>query len=214
MASYGKAIALRLLQLSSTLLLFVEVSVLSPNHAEWCPPELAGVDFGLHVSQFSADQLLTGSRWFSLIRVWAPWLAPRHGKSKFELDKDAVLAAFVNSKGQHLVLLAISGINDVMAVFQSDESGNVKLHLRNDAEQGENGTVLAAIGYNFESANAAVMYQARNLVVASKKSTGEYDEEFKVLRDGVKAEWMENWHDGLGFCESRVVDAGLKCYVF
>lgn len=90
-----------------------------------------------------------------------------------------------------------------MAVFQSDESGNVKLRLRNDAETGENGTVLAAIGHNFESANAAVMYHARSLVVASKKSTGEYDEELKALRDGVKPEWMENWYDGLGFCESR-----------
>lgn len=140
-----------------------------------------------------------------MIRIWAPWLAPRHGKSKFELDKDAVLAAFVDSKGQHLVLLAISGINDVMSVFQSDDSGNVKLHLRNDADKAETGTVLAAVGHNFESANAAVMYHARSLVVASKKSTGEYNEELKALRDGVKPEWMENWYDGLGFCESSTL---------
>lgn len=146
-------------------------------------------------------QLLTGSRWFSLVRTWAPWLAPRHGKSNFELDKDGVLAAFVNSKGQHLVLLAISGVNDVMSVFQSDESGNVKLHLRSDAEKGEAGTVLAAIGHSFESANAAVVYHARSLVVASSKSTGKYNEELKSLREGVKPEWMENWYDGLGFCE-------------
>lgn len=108
----------------------------------------------------------------------------------------------MNSKGQHLVLLAISGVNDVMSLFQSDESGNVRLHLRNDADKEETGTVLAAIGHNFESANAAVMYHARGLVIAGKKSTGEYDEEYKALRNGVKPEWMENWYDGLGFCES------------
>ncbi|KKY29813.1 putative glycoside hydrolase family 36 protein [Diaporthe ampelina] len=139
-------------------------------------------------------------RWFALIRIWAPWLAPRHGKTKFELDKDAVLSAFVNSDGQHLVLLAVSGINDVMALFRSDDSGNVQLHLRNDGEDAESTLVLAAIGHNFESANAAVMYQARQAVVTSKKLTGELNQELKALQEGVKPEWMENWYDGLGFC--------------
>lgn len=155
-------------------------------------------------SQSVADRF----RWFSLVRIWAPWLAPRHGKSKFELDKDAILAAFVNSKGQHVVLLAISGVNDIMATFQSDDAGNVKLHLRNDGESQESGTVLVAVGHNFESANAAAIYQARSLVVSSKKSTGEYDEEMQALRDGVKPEWMENWYDGLGYCESHCLSIG------
>lgn len=88
-----------------------------------------------------------------------------------------------------------------MAVFQSGESGNVSLRLRSDAEKSETGTVLAAIGHNFESANAAVMYHARSLVVASKRSTGEFDQELKALRADVKPEWMQNWYDGLGFCE-------------
>lgn len=95
-------------------------------------------------------------------------------------------------------------MNDVMATFLSDESGNVKLHLRNDGENQESGIVLAAIGHNFESANAAVMYQARTFVISTKKSTGEYEEELKALQDGVKPEWMENWYDGLGFCGSRL----------
>ncbi|ROW07669.1 hypothetical protein VMCG_03367 [Cytospora schulzeri] len=137
--------------------------------------------------------------WFALIRIWAPWLAPRHGKSKFELDKDAILSAFVNAKGQHLVLLAVSGMN-IMSLFRSDDSGNVKLHVRNDGENEEPATVLAAVGHNFESANAAVMYHARAMVLASKKSTGEFDEEMKALQEGVKPEWMENWYDGLGYC--------------
>jgi hypothetical protein len=58
-----------------------------------------------------------------------------------------------------------------------------------------------AAGNNFESANAAVMYHARNLVTSSKKSTGEYDAEMKALRDEVKPEWYENWYDGLGYCK-------------
>lgn len=148
---------------------------------------------------------LTLSRWFSLVRIWAPWLAPRHGKTHFSLDKDAILAAFVNSRGQHIVLLAISGVNNVMSTFQSDESGNVQLHLRNDGHSSGEGIVLAGIGHNFESANAAVIYHARSLVVSSKKSTGEFEQELRALQEGVKPEWMENWYDGLGFCKRLVL---------
>lgn len=72
--------------------------------------------------------------------------------------------------------------------------------IRNDEEATSTATVLVATGDNFESANAAVMYQARNLVVTGKKSSGEYDAEMAALRDGVKPEWYENWYDGLGFC--------------
>lgn len=144
---------------------------------------------------------LTCFRWFSLVRIWAPWLAPRHGKAKFELDKDAVLSAFVNSKGEHLVLLAVSGVNDTMTTFRSDDAGHVQLRLRNDGLHKETGYVLAAVGHDFESANAAAMYHARSLVLESKKSTSEFDEEMRALRDGVNPEWMENWYDGLGFCQ-------------
>lgn len=64
-------------------------------------------------------------RWFALIRIWTPWLAPRQGKSHFELDKEGVLCSFMEPGGRHLVLLAISGVNDVMTLFKSDSYGNV-----------------------------------------------------------------------------------------
>lgn len=49
------------------------------------------------------------------------------------------------------------------------------------------------------------MYEARNLVVSSKKSTGEFDEELKQLRDNVQLEWYENWYDGLGYCKHNTL---------
>lgn len=101
------------------------------------------------------------------------------------------------------MLLAVSGVNDVMSTFRSDDSGHVQLRLRNDGLDKGTGHVLAAVGHDFESANAAVMYHARSLVIANKKSTGEFDEEMKALREGVNTEWMENWYDGLGFCEKE-----------
>jgi hypothetical protein len=68
-------------------------------------------------------------RWFALIRIWSPWLAPRQGKSRFELDKQAVMCSFLSLSGKHLVLLAISGVDNVMTVFTSDSEGNVILHV-------------------------------------------------------------------------------------
>jgi hypothetical protein len=73
---------------------------------------------------------LISTRWFALVRIWTPWLAPRHGKSDFNLDKDAVMVAFLSPKGKHLVLLALSGLNDVAAVFRHSESGQPLLHVR------------------------------------------------------------------------------------
>jgi hypothetical protein len=63
-----------------------------------------------------------------LVRLWTPWLAPRHGKSAFSLDKDAVLCSFLSPEGKHLVLLALS-IGDVVTVLRSDESARVVLHV-------------------------------------------------------------------------------------
>jgi Raffinose synthase or seed imbibition protein Sip1 len=58
-----------------------------------------------------------------------------------------------------------------------------------------------AVGDNFESANAAVMYQARALAMTSQESTNQHNAELAALGDDVKAEWYENWYDGLGYCE-------------
>lgn len=69
-------------------------------------------------------------RWFAVIRLWAPWLAPRHGKEKFELDKDAIMCSFLSPQGRHMVLLAISGMTDVMTVMRNGPSGEVVLHVR------------------------------------------------------------------------------------
>lgn len=70
------------------------------------------------------------ARWFALVRIWTPWLAPRQGKNKFGLDKEAVTCSFLSSDGKHIVLLGISGVDNVMSVFESDDEGNVILNVR------------------------------------------------------------------------------------
>ncbi|KAM7191795.1 Glycoside hydrolase superfamily [Naviculisporaceae sp. PSN 640] len=140
-------------------------------------------------------------RWFALIRDWSPWLAPRHGKSSLKLDQDALLCSFLSAQGKHLVFLGVSSPSDVTTLFRSDQSGKLTAHIRNDSTEQRTGTVLVAVGDNFESANAAVMYHARSLAAASASTTApEQEAEAQPLADDVKTQWYERWYDGLGYC--------------
>jgi hypothetical protein len=166
--------------------------------------------------------LLTLPRWFALVRIWTPWLAPRQGKTEFGLDKEAVTCSFLSLTGKHLVLLGISGVDDVMTMFTSDCEGNVVLRVqrivpnqcmrfhvadnsqvRNDSSSSETSRVLVALGDDFESANAAVMYHARDIIAANETATGEQQREFEALKKGDEATklWAENWYDGLTYCK-------------
>ncbi|TVY71546.1 putative galactinol--sucrose galactosyltransferase [Lachnellula suecica] len=142
------------------------------------------------------------SRWFALIRIWSPWLAPRQGKTTFELDKDAVMCSFLSVTGKHLVLMGISGVGDVMTLFANDNDGNVVLRVRNDSSEDATSRVLVGLGDDFESANAAVMYHARDIVAAGQTASGEQQKELAALKDGDTSTklWAENWYDGLTYC--------------
>jgi hypothetical protein len=87
-----------------------------------------GLD-GLDMFDIYSHALTVPLRWFALIRIWSPWLAPRQGKTHFALDEEAVVCSFMEPGGRHLVLLAISGVQDVMTLFKSDEEGNVVLNV-------------------------------------------------------------------------------------
>lgn len=142
------------------------------------------------------------SRWFALVRIWSPWLAPRQGKDHFGLDKEAVMCSFLSTTGKHLVLLAISGVDDVMTMFTSDNDGNVVIHIRNDSDEDKISKVLVAFGDDFESANAAVMYHARDVVAAAETASGQQQKEIEALNEGDEKTklWTENWYDGLTYC--------------
>ena len=142
----------------------------------------------------------TFSRWFALVRIWSPWLAPRHGQGKFSPAEDALLSSFLRWDGLHLVVLAVSGVGDVVTVFKTNQHGNVILSARNDASQQAQATAIIAVGTSFESAMAAVMYHARTLIRDDMYIGGELEAEMKASIDGVRADWMENWYDSLTYC--------------
>ncbi|KYK54695.1 putative galactinol--sucrose galactosyltransferase 6 [Drechmeria coniospora] len=161
-------------------------------------------------------------RWFALVRLWSPWLAPRQGRDCFSLDKEAVLCCFMNPQGRNLVFLAVNGLQDVLYVMRSTEKGGISVHARNDGTADETVTVLVSEGADLERAVAAVMYHARTLVSRTKRTTQGWDEQTRSLTEAGKPTWEENWHDGLGYCtwnglgqkltEGMILDAVKRLY--
>jgi hypothetical protein len=86
--------------------------------------------------------------------------------------------------------------------FQLNTCITNKFQVRNDSLGSETARVLVALGDDFESANAAVMYHARDIFAANETTTGEQQREFEALKEGDKATklWAENWYDGLTYC--------------
>ena len=151
------------------------------------------------------------TRWFSLVRIWSPWLAPRHGKGNFAPKEDAVLSSFLRWDGLHLVILAVSGVDDVLTVLKPDGQGNVIISARNERAEPNVGRVIVAVGKTFEEGNAAVMYHARNIVRGDDYMSKEVKAEMKTaLEKDVKTEWMENWYDGLTYCTWNALGQDLN----
>ena len=161
------------------------------------------------------------NRFFALVRIWTPWLAPRHGEGHFNITEDAVLCSFLQHDGKHLVLLAINGVDDVLTLFKSDEAGRIVVAARNDGSKPGKFRILAATAWNFEVANAAVMYEARKLVRQSAAAQETADQIPKHIKaesvdfdtvlvsnssNGSKdspapaPQWLESWYDSLTYC--------------
>jgi hypothetical protein len=140
------------------------------------------------------------SRWFALVRLWSPWLAPRQGRDDFRPDKEAVLAAFQRQDGTHLIILALSGVDNILTTLHHDGTGNVTINSRNDTENDGEAQLIAAVGNSLEFAIAATMYHARKIVMKYDMASGETVAEFKALANKIKPEWLENWYDGLTYC--------------
>lgn len=159
---------------------------------------------------------------FSLVRVWSPWLAPRHGKKEFRLTEDAILCSFLRSDGLHLLLLAISGVNDVLTVFQSGDKGEVVIRARNDNQEPAKFQVLAAVAEDFEVATSAVIYESRKIVRAPGSAAtpsqapspkGHPDSplgsDIVLVEKDPKAQWLSSWYDGLTYCTWNALGQNL-----
>lgn len=111
----------------------------------------------------------------------------------FSIAENAILCSFLRWDGLHLVLLAVSGIDDGMTVLKSNSMKQVVVSSR-DCISGSDSIVIAAVGRSFEAAVAAAMYHARKLVAGTAEMIVERAEK------DIKPDWLENWYDGLTYC--------------
>lgn len=152
-------------------------------------------------------------RWFSLVRLWSPWLAPRQGKGLPLAEKDGILYSFLRKDGLHVVVLAISGIDNVLTVLKQDGNALAAVARNDEAREGIMRVVIA-VGGSFEEANAAVLYQARSIVsnnnIFSAEEQATFDEHSRkekanMAHEGdAHANWVQDWYDGFT-CKSNVV---------
>ncbi|CEN61868.1 hypothetical protein ASPCAL08516 [Aspergillus calidoustus] len=103
---------------------------------------------------------------------------------------DAILCSFLRTDGVHVVLLGVSGIDDVLTTFESGSNGRVVIKSRNDNATTVRFQVLAAAADEFEVAMSALIYEARKLVRPYEVAT----------KHDPKAEWLSSWYDGLTYC--------------
>ncbi|KAF3483956.1 DIN10 [Arthroderma uncinatum] len=144
-------------------------------------------------------------RTFSLVRMWAPWLAPRHGAASFNLNEDSILSSFVYKDGVVLVLLAVSGIDNVSTVFRSGPGGDIIVFSQNDDNHESKTQVLAATASSFEIAVASVIYEARKMM----RSYSTISHDIPLQGDEPKAQWFSEWYDGLSYCTWNALGQNL-----
>ena len=141
-----------------------------------------------------------GTRWFSLVRISRPWLGPRHGKGRFSISEDAVLASFLRCDGICLTLLAIS-VDEVLTVLNSDDQGNVFACARNDSLTHGIIRVLVAVSMTFENGNAALMHYAREVVSKSVPTPSEQVETMMIgSSTDASAKETEQWQNSFTYC--------------
>ena len=157
-------------------------------------------------------------RFFAIVRIWHPWLAPRHGEGHFNITEDAMLISFLRSDGLHVVLLAVNGVDDILTLFKSNEQGQIVVAARNDTGKDGKFRLIAATAWDFEIANAAVMYEMRKVV----RQSAMYQEAAGQLPSHIRSEstesgyqlitnpeskepaptpeWLATWYDSLAYC--------------
>lgn len=157
-------------------------------------------------------------RFFALVRIWSPWLAPRHGEGTFNITEDAILLSFLRSDGLHVVLLAVNGVDDILTLFKSNEAGEIVVAARNDTGKDGKFRLIAATAWDFEVANAAAIYELRKVV----RQSAMYQEAASKLPTHIRSEstesgyqlitnpeskepaptpeWLATWYDSLSYC--------------
>jgi len=100
-----------------------------------------------------------------------------------------------------VVVLAVSGVDNIQSMVKPGNGGYVTINSRNDRDVEGTARFIIAAAPDFEAANAAAMYHARRIVMASQSVSGENKAEVKALQEHpIEPQWMEDWYDGFAYC--------------
>lgn len=130
------------------------------------------------------------------------------------LDKDGVLAGFVRSDGQNVVVLGLAAVDGATTYIRTGSGGSVELKTRNDGSGEAIHRAIVAVGPEWQRTLNAAFYRARELIRGFSVTDVPQEEK----EDGtVSVQWKQEWYDGLAYCtwnglgreitEQRILDS-------
>ncbi|KAI0149272.1 raffinose synthase or seed imbibition protein Sip1-domain-containing protein [Pestalotiopsis sp. NC0098] len=138
-------------------------------------------------------------RWSAISRNTTSWMAPRQGRNYFKLDVAAITCSFMNHRGEHLVVLGLSGLEDVMAIFGDNNEGALMIKIRNERHTPGYGRVIVAAGSEFEATLHSALGQARTIFGCTDRPLGDGSRSQKEFGQ----DWADNWINGLIYSPSN-----------
>lgn len=144
-------------------------------------------------------------RYFALAQVAEPWIAPKHGASAFDLQEDGMLACFLNSSGQCITVLGLSGLGAMQVAIKSTESCEISITARNNSADSDAARLVAAVANDVESSIEAAVNYARDIFAKSQNSSLFSETGLKQISSEVSDftsvnEDLDDWYDGLLYC--------------
>jgi hypothetical protein len=130
--------------------------------------------------------------YYALAKKGGPWMGPQQGRDTFMVTADTLLMGYLRSDGRHVVILALSGIQDTTTYIRSG-MGRVLLKSLNDSGKEGKHQAIIATGLNWQELVTAAFEQARGMLRSAGITEESAPEEVQPL-------WRESWYDGLGYC--------------
>ncbi|KAK4197111.1 family 36 putative glycoside hydrolase [Triangularia verruculosa] len=168
-------------------------------------------------ASYSLGKPVDSIRWFAIVRHNDAWFGPRHGREAFSLKEQGVMLSFLRRDGLHVVLIAVSGIQNLLTTFVSNEHGEILVSSRNDGLESVNAHVFVAVANTCEEAVAGAMGAARNFVRYHRGSVGAQYLQQTVAQEANNAANFQDWYDGFAYCTwnglgqylspSKIIDA-------
>lgn len=99
----------------------------------------------------------------------------------------------MNHRGEHLVVLGLSGLEDVMAIFGDNSEGALMIKIRNERHTPGYGRVIVAAGSKFEATLHSALGQARAIFGSTDGPLGDDSRSQKEFGQ----DWADDWINGL-----------------